>query len=248
MENPSCSDTGHDKIAIGADAPKTVDDKSQKIEDGASTDTKLSISPDDKIGEIGMFWWTESLAEKDCQLLSRVVEHYTPEFVNRVLVPVVQQSFKVSLRALDWLCVNFAKEHNVVFYKGTKDAEVASSDNLVNLSFRYKDTLNEWRRLLFDPFRRRQRIMFTWKGQHHETTVAQLHFLWWADKNKALSLALMDIDQIEEEMNKSLKKSRDEKRQCKRLGKKRKRQQLTTSPTSRCVVYPIPTIVHFNEQ
>jgi len=213
-----------------------------------------------KVGSYEIFWWTETLPQKHLQLLKSINKYVDKRFVENVLIPLLEQNFEVSLRSLDWLVVNYAKKYNIVYYEPLTSTDLKgktpSTDDLcdleidccdlINLFSRYRDTLNEWRRKRFDPFRRRQRIRLTWKDRDYETTIGQIHFLSWADRFHVLHFAKWYITSIEKEMNDSLKQSRKEKQICHQRGVKRKRKQLTSRPNSKCRIYPVATRVHFS--
>ena len=150
--------------------------------------------------------------------LLRILEHeYTPEIAERALVPLIEQSSPVSLRALDWTVVNWSRKHNVVCASLVKG-------QMTNIHNAYRSTLRFWRRRLFDPFRRRRRVQLRVHDRVYETTLGQANFALWAYRSGVLAYAMNPIHlaQIEADMNTS---SKDQKRARKGgAGRKRRRQ------------------------
>lgn len=164
--------------------------------------------------------------------LKELVPHVTDHFVSSILVPLIDQKAQVSLRILDFLCTNYAKQENTAFpLKKRKHG----TTTWFNIHLEYKKRLSAYKRRLFDPFQRRGRIQFTHDGQPRETTVAQLAFLIWAYRNKVLTYAMEHYVNIEACMTKSMARAK-----CRKLTeKKRKRSALTKAPTT--------TLFFFNE-
>jgi len=72
--------------------------------------------------------------------------------------------------------------------------------------FHYKRELNAYSKRLFDPFCRRERIMFQARGvEPFVTTVGQLNFFRWFLEKNILEYVLEHRDAIEADMNKTLK-------------------------------------------
>ena len=72
--------------------------------------------------------------------------------------------------------------------------------------FHYKRELKAYSKRLFDPFCRRERIMFQARG--HEpfvTTVGQLNFFRWSLEKDILVYIKANIDAIEKDMNTSMR-------------------------------------------
>lgn len=88
------------------------------------------------------------------------------------LVPILKGDGDISLRLIDWFVTNYAKKHHVSY-------TISGQDFVVYLQ--YKAQLKAFSKKLFDPFCRRERIMFQC-GTHEafETTVGQLNFFRWA--------------------------------------------------------------------
>ena len=65
----------------------------------------------------------------------------------------------------------------------------------------YRSQLKAFKKIQFDPFRRRDRIVFYYgNDQMLNTTLGQLNFFRWAINNEVISHLEMNIKAIEEEL------------------------------------------------
>ena len=111
----------------------------------------------------------------------------------------------VSLRVLDWLVTNFAKNSQIMIGK-------------MNIYVSYKNQLKAHTKKYFDPFCRRGRIKFEKMGVPISTTVGQLNFFKWAMTTGVLQFANDNRDVIESDMRSSIqKRSNTKKKQTRRL-------------------------------
>jgi hypothetical protein len=183
------------------------------------------------------------LDNKQVQRLQDMAEFYTQERINVLLVPIITQKDVLSLRVLDWLVTNYAKKHNVVYEYAPRPGERL----LINVYNEYKAWLRNYRRKNFDPFRRRERITFqTAEGKEEETTVGQLNFVYWAHTYGVLTYTRTHLHTIEQDMNRSLCEVKRQKEADRRQGKKRKRQELSQLPSTRCMVYRASLVTGFD--
>lgn len=172
-------------------------------------------------------------------LLDKLEREYTPELLERVLLPLLSQTSPVSLRALDWAVVNWSKKNNII-------CSSLSPGQMTNIHHSYRKTLTFWKRRLFDPFRRRSRIRVIIDDHEHETTLGQANFAIWSYKTGVLSYVLGHIDSIEADMNHVSKKHKRERNEAARRGMRRKRTELTHAPSAVCVAIAAPSTVHFS--
>jgi hypothetical protein len=179
------------------------------------------------------------LTRRETLLLAKLEREYTPALLRDVLLPLINQTSPVSLRALDWAVVNWSKKHNII-------CSSMVAGEMVNIHHSYRKTLSFWKRRLFDPFRRRARIRVHVDGETHETTLGQANFALWSYKTGVLSYVVGHIDSIEADMNKVSKKNKRERSEAARRGTRRKRTELTQTPRAMCIAYNAPTTVHFS--
>jgi hypothetical protein len=130
-------------------------------------------------------------------VISWLQEFYSHPGHLEVLLPILKGESPMSLRLIDYFVTNYAKKHNTSYLHGNRQFLVY---------FHYKRELNAYSKRLFDPFCRRERIMFQAKG--HEgfvTTVGQLNFFRWAIEKQILQHIAENREAIEKDMNTTLK-------------------------------------------
>lgn len=134
-------------------------------------------------------------------LMTSLSKFYADERNINLILPILQGTSKISLRVLDWFVTNFCKKHNTVI---TFEKDGRPQKLIVHLD--YKNQLKAYSKKSFDPFCRRERINFLYgKGCELLTTVGQLNFFRWAIENNVLDYTGGHLDQIESDMNSSLR-------------------------------------------
>lgn len=181
----------------------------------------------------------QTLHGKEVHLLNRLNAKYTPEILRTVLVPLIDQSAPVSLRVLDWTVVNWSKQHNIM-------CSSATPGEMTNIHHAYHSALAYWKRRLFDPFRRRERIFVTLDEREWETTLGQANFALFIYETGILSYAIGNVTAIEEDMNRVSKRQKMERADAARRGLTRKRTELTRPRNSMCFAYDAPMRVVFD--
>jgi hypothetical protein len=130
-------------------------------------------------------------------VISWLQEFYSHPGHLEVLLPILKGESPMSLRLIDYFVTNYAKKNNTSYNHGARQFLVY---------FHYKRELNAYSKRLFDPFCRRERIMFQARG--HEgfvTTVGQLNFFRWAIEKQVLTYIAENREAIEKDMNTTLK-------------------------------------------
>ena len=113
------------------------------------------------------------------------------------LRPILQGRSPISLRLIDYFVTNYAKKMNTLFTLEGKHFLV---------HFNYKRELNAYSKRLFDPFCRRERLMFQARGEEpFLTTVGQLNFFRWFIEKRILDHITEYRESIEIDMNATLK-------------------------------------------
>ena len=131
----------------------------------------------------------------------------------RVIVDLIEKEHHgISLRVIDYLCTNYAKNHDVVYFVGPKKTTP------FNLYLQYRAQLKAYSKMQFDPFRRHERINISVPLNLHskgtiETTVAQLNFFRWAIDNKVIDFLKNkgNMQKVEIQMNTAVKKEKGSK-------------------------------------
>ena len=101
----------------------------------------------------------------------------------------IQGDGPVSLRVLDWLVTNYAREYNVTLCDETEKSAF-------NIHHEYKAQLKAYSKRFFDPFCRRTRVQFNGL----ETTCGQLNFFRWAMQTGVFEYETHNKDAIEDNM------------------------------------------------
>jgi hypothetical protein len=113
------------------------------------------------------------------------------------VLPILQGKSGVSLRLIDWFVTNYAKKHNISYILNQRQFLVY---------FHYKRELKAYSKRLFDPFCRRERIMFQARGyEPFVTTVGQLNFFRWALEKDILTYITENLEAVEKDMNTSMR-------------------------------------------
>lgn len=134
---------------------------------------------------------------KQDQVVSWLQEFYSVPGNLEKLLPILQSTSEISLRLVDYFVTNYAKKTNVSFMQAGRHFLVY---------FNYKRELNAYSKRLFDPFCRRERIMFQARGvEAFVTTVGQLNFFRWFIEKEILEFITANREAIEKDMNSTLK-------------------------------------------
>lgn len=143
-----------------------------------------------------LFEW---YAEKDPKGVRRQDARWTIVWeMNAQLQPV-------SLRLLDWLVTNYAKEHKV-YYMNTCQEGMAKADDPFDVHTSYRSWLKSYRKTNFDPFRRGKRFYFD--GQRERPDWAERC----AELKKSKNEMTPRLQELREELDKH-RADRDEERE-----------------------------------
>jgi hypothetical protein len=104
------------------------------------------------------------------------------------LIPILKSEGDLSLRLIDWFVTNYAKKHHTSYELNGQE---------FNVYLNYKSQLKAFSKKLFDPFCRRERILFQCGTMEpFETTVGQLNFFRWAFEKNILSYIRTNMNDI----------------------------------------------------
>ena len=113
------------------------------------------------------------------------------------IMELLQGTGVISLRLIDWFVTNYAKRHNIGYILNGQEFMVYMS---------YKSQLKAYSKKLFDPFCRRERIMFSLPGiEAFVTTVGKLNFFRWAIEKNIIEYLKLNRETVETEMNSHMK-------------------------------------------
>ena len=114
----------------------------------------------------------------------------------------------------------------------------------MNVFHSYKSQLKAYSKKKFDPFCRRDRLSFKLDDEYSvETTIGQLNFFKWAISNLVLEYIELNKDDIENDMNNSLKEMK--LNHIEKDGRK-KRQELSLSATRGLSMNHVPIQISFD--
>ena len=172
----------------------------------------------------------------DVLLLESLKKFYENEYYKKQLVSILKNERNISLRSIDWFITNYSKKNNIyylIYETSTNRPTFTDSNNLfkdnLNVYHSYKSQLRAYSKKKFDPFCRRDRILFKFDEENIlETTIGQLNFFRWALSNLIIDYIEEHKKEIEDDMNTSLKfiKKRDKK-----SNGRKKREELSLSAT-----------------
>ena len=130
-------------------------------------------------------------------IVSNLQKFYAARDDMKDIMPILLGTSDLSLRLVDWFVTNYAKKHNIGYI-------LDGQEFLVYMN--YKSQLKAYSKKLFDPFCRRERIMFQIPGEEpFVTTVGKLNFFRWAIEKGVLTYLKLNSTKIEAEMNKAMK-------------------------------------------
>jgi len=124
-------------------------------------------------------WFKEILKTPELQdiTLRNLYEFYLVNDNIQKVLPIITSNSNISIRVLDWFVTNYSKKFNIIYQLGNDD----SCERFFNVYLQYKCQLKGYKKKLFDPFCRKQRIVFYY--DHNKcavTTFGQLNFFKWA--------------------------------------------------------------------
>ena len=142
------------------------------------------------------------------QRLRGIAPFFDSATIGRVVVPFLEAEADLSLRHLSHLINHMAP----------RDAIAWHTDNTtVRLYDSYRTWLRIWKRRLFDPFRRNERVYFLQAYQWYSTTVAQLNFFFFAETHGVLMYARKHRATIDADMRAWNEKRREANRRGTKL-------------------------------
>jgi len=115
--------------------------------------------------------------------------------------PKVSKDKKISLRLIDWFVTNYSKKNNTII-------EYRENGNIIhfNVYMSYRSQLKSYKKESFDPFRRRDRIIFQYeKDKNIETTIGQLNMFRWVIENKIIDYINAHFKEIDKDMQSTQK-------------------------------------------
>ncbi len=184
-------------------------------------------------------------------LLNSLYKYYNEKNTMNKLIEIIDDNNKVSLRIIDWFVTNYSKKHNVYYtiYQTDNKMNTFVQDGnkflkVFNTYHAYKSQLKSYSKKRFDPFCRRERIVFTCNSNKSiETTVGQLNFFKWAIDNLIIDYIKENYEEIEHDMNNSYNSIKKHK---KNTNERKKRQELSKSASRGLNTNNFRVVLSFN--
>jgi hypothetical protein len=131
-------------------------------------------------------------------LLLSLKEFYSRTQNITKFLSIINGTSKLSLRLIDWYVTNYSKVN--------RDTYIINDETMtqkhLNIYQSYRSQLKAYKKIKFDPFRRRQRITFIYNQKEEiQTTIGQLNFFKWAIENKIIEYIQKHFKILEDNMN-----------------------------------------------
>jgi hypothetical protein len=162
------------------------------------------------------------LSSRESLLKVKLIEFYKDPSNLKIFLPIILQQTRLSLRSLDWFVTNYSKKYNTNFIVNKNGNDISY------FPFKsYKSQLKAYSKKFCDPFCRRDRVVFDYlnmnildfkpdiKLGHKDyiiTTIGQLNFFRFAIQDNIIKYAIENIEEIENDMNGTLKQRETEKK------------------------------------
>jgi hypothetical protein len=195
------------------------------------------------------------LSSKEELLKVKLIEFYNDRTNLDILLPIILQQTRLSLRSLDWFVTNYCKKYNINY---------PLSKNGNDISFfpfkSYKSQLKAYSKKFCDPFCRRERVVYDYlnntilefkpnlKLGHKDyiiTTIGQLNFFRFAIQESIIKYAVDHISEIENDMNSTLKTRESEKKNSFMEVKSIKRKELSIPGNKSVHITRVSAIIKF---
>tara|TARA_Y100001958_G_C20981720_1_gene372638 strand:- start:39 stop:614 length:576 start_codon:yes stop_codon:yes gene_type:complete len=188
----------------------------------------------------------------DTLLLESLHAFFNKPYNRDKLISVLSDDKCISLRSIDWFITNYSKKNNTYYLiyndkEGNPSFDDENNDyrNNMNVFHSYKSQLKAYSKKRFDPFCMRDRLLFKMDSEHSvETTIGQLNFFKWAISNLVVDYIELYKDEIECDMNTSLKHMK--MNSDKKGGSRKKRQELSLSATRGLKMNHVPIEITFD--
>ena len=132
------------------------------------------------------------IEKKNDILMFKISNYFNSDNIN-YLIKILDNSFQISLRIIDWFVTNYSKKNNISWN--------VNNDRFV-VYINYKSQLKAYSKKNFDPFCRRERIYFYHsKNNYIITTIGQLNFFKWSIENNIIEYIKEHYNIIEKDMH-----------------------------------------------
>jgi hypothetical protein len=139
--------------------------------------------------------------------MNKITDFYSNKNNLNILLSVIEGKSSLSLRVIDYFVTNYAREKEIIYDNFYND-NINEKNEKFMVYYSYKSQLKAYSKKQFDPFCRRERLLFyidKYNGTDKEpirTTIGQLNFFRWAIQNNILDYIDKNYKSIEIDMNK----------------------------------------------
>ena len=136
--------------------------------------------------------------------LDRFYHKENPSVIKNVILPIISENHKISLRFIEKFITKYCKEHDVF---------IKYNNRIINPYSEYRSQLDSYDKRRFDPFKRRQSSSSSGKSDESEshiilypcdlkskklfrTTIGQLNYFRWIIETGILNYIIDNYDQI----------------------------------------------------
>ena len=185
----------------------------------------------------------KNVISNELLLLSVTNFYKTNKYYLEEILPIIHKTSQISLRLIDWFVTNYCKKYNIILIQTKSDG----TSYYFNVYSNYRSQLKAFKKIKFDPFRRRERIKFYYNDhQFVETTIGQLNFFRWFVENDLFSYIKEHYDIIEKDMNIHQKDSNINNIDCNNsLMSSKTRKHLSKSMLKKMTKYKGSTTISF---
>ena len=137
-------------------------------------------------------------------LMKSLTNFYSNKKYIDMMKSIIDQNSVISLRILDWFITNYSKKYRTV---------IQTNKRTIDVYQHYKLQLKSFSKGQFDPFCRKNKILFYYTDNDYiETSCGQLCFFRWCFENDILTYVKNNLSVIEQDMKNSLKTKKTEKK------------------------------------
>lgn len=136
-------------------------------------------------------------------LMKSLTDFYRNSIYIEQIRSIIDQNSVISLRILDWFITNYSKKHRTI---------ITNQRGSIDVYQNYKLQLKSFSKKQFDPFCRKNKIIFYYNDDDYiETSCGQLCFFRWCFENDILNYVKTNLSTIEQDMKNSLKSKKSKK-------------------------------------
>ena len=143
-------------------------------------------------------------------LMKSLTDFYRNSIYIEQIRSIIDQNSIISLRILDWFITNYSKKHRTIISNNNNKNN--NNNKSIDVYQNYKLQLKSFSKKQFDPFCRKNKIIFYYNDEDYiETSCGQLCFFRWCFENDILNYVKTNLNTIEQDMKNSLKSKKSNK-------------------------------------